>query len=160
MKILVSDPLSEQGLEILRASGWTVDVRTKLPADGLIAIIGDYDGLVVRSETKVTAEVIAAAGRLRVIGRAGVGVDNIDVEAATQRGIIVLNAPDGNTIAATEHTVALLLAMARNVPQAYMSLKEGRWERGKFVGTEVKGKVLGVLGLGRIGTGVARRMLA
>ena len=132
----------------------------KMTPEQLIATIPDYDALVVRSETKVTKEVIAAAKNLKVIGRAGVGVDNIDVEAATQKGIIVLNAPEGNTIAATEHTMAMMLAMARNVPQAYCSMQGGLWERPKFTGVEVRGKTLGILGMGRIGSGVAKRALA
>ena len=158
-KILVSDPVAKAGVEIL-ANEFPVDSRQKLTPEELIAIIPDYDALVVRSETKVTKEVIAAAANLKVIGRAGVGVDNIDVEAATQRGIIVLNAPEGNTIAATEHTMAMMLALARNVPQAHASLKSGLWERPKFTGVEVRGKTLGILGLGRIGSGVAKRALA
>ena len=158
-KILVSDPVAKAGVDIL-AKEFPVDSRQKLTPEELIAMIPEYDALVVRSETKVTKEVIAAATNLKVIGRAGVGVDNIDVEAATQRGIIVLNAPEGNTIAATEHTVAMMLALARNVPQAYASLQKGLWERSKFTGVEVRGKTLGILGLGRIGSGVAKRALA
>ena len=158
-KILVSDPVAKAGVEILEKV-YPVDSRQKLTPEELIAIIPDYDALVVRSETKVTKEVIAAAKNLKVIGRAGVGVDNIDVEAATQRGIIVLNAPEGNTIAATEHTMAMMMALARNVPQAYASLHNGLWERSKFTGVEVRGKTLGILGLGRIGSGVAKRALA
>lgn len=159
MKILVSDPVSEKGVAILREQ-FEVDVKTKLPIEELISIIPAYDGLVVRSETKVTAEVMDAAKNLKVIGRAGVGVDNIDVEHATKCGIIVLNAPEGNTMAATEHTVAMMMALARNIPQAYMSMQEGKWERPKFTGVEVRGKTLGIFGLGRIGTGVAKRALA
>ena len=158
-KILVSDPVAKAGVEILQKV-YPVDSRQKLTPEELIAIIPEYDALVVRSETKVTKEVIAAAKNLKVIGRAGVGVDNIDVEAATQRGIIVLNAPEGNTIAATEHTMAMMMALARNVPQAYASLQNGLWERSKFTGVEVRGKTLGILGLGRIGSGVAKRALA
>lgn len=159
MKILVSDPVSPQGIEILQKE-FTVDVRTKLPPEELIRIIPEYDALVVRSETKVTKEVIEAAVNLKAIGRAGVGVDNIDVEAATQKGIIVMNAPEGNTIAATEHTVAMMMAMTRNIPQAYSSMKQGEWQRSKFTGVEVRGKTLGIVGLGRIGTGVAKRAIA
>lgn len=159
MRILVSDPVSEQGVAILKEH-FEVDVKTKLPVEELIKIIPDYDGLVVRSETKVTADVLTAAKKLKVIGRAGVGVDNIDVEHATKCGIIVLNAPEGNTMAATEHTIAMMLGLARNIPQAYMSMHEGKWERSKFTGVEVRGKTLGIFGLGRIGTGVAKRALA
>lgn len=159
MKILVSDPVSEQGVAILRKEH-DVEVKLKLSTEELVKIIPAYDALVVRSETKVTKAVIEAAENLKVIGRAGVGVDNIDVEAATKKGIIVLNAPEGNTIAATEHTMALMLALARNVPQAHQTVKAGEWQRSKFVGVEMRGKTLGVLGLGRIGTGVAKRALA
>ncbi|CUH95433.1 D-3-phosphoglycerate dehydrogenase [Propionispora sp. 2/2-37] len=159
MKVLVSDPVSPQGIEILQKE-FTVDVKTKLPPEELIRIIPEYDALVVRSETKVTKEVIEAAVKLKAIGRAGVGVDNIDVEAATQKGIIVMNAPEGNTVAATEHTVAMMMAMTRNIPQAYSSMKQGEWQRSKFIGVEVRGKTLGIVGLGRIGSGVAKRAIA
>ena len=159
MRVLVSDPVSDQGVAILREQ-FEVDVITKLPPEELIRIIPEYDGLVVRSETKVTAEVLDAAVNLKVIGRAGVGVDNIDVPHATRCGIIVLNAPEGNTMAATEHSVALMMALARNIPQAYKSMSEGKWERAKFMGIELRGKTLGIFGLGRIGTGVAKRALA
>lgn len=159
MKILVSDPVSQEGVAILQ-NEFTVDVKVKLPVEELIKIIPEYDGLVVRSETKVTKEVLEAAANLKVIGRAGVGVDNIDVEAATKKGIIVLNAPEGNTIAATEHTMAMMLALARNIPQAHASMKNKEWQRSKFMGVEMRGKTLGILGLGRIGTGVATRALA
>lgn len=159
MRILVSDPVSQAGIEVLKKH-FPVDVKLKLPPEELAAIIGEYDALVVRSETKVTKDIIARADKLKVIGRAGVGVDNIDVEAATNRGIIVMNAPEGNTVAATEHTVAMLLAMARQIPQAYQSMKQGKWERAKFMGVEMRGKTLGVIGLGRIGTGVAQRAIA
>ncbi|HZH29680.1 MAG TPA: phosphoglycerate dehydrogenase [Pyrinomonadaceae bacterium] len=157
IKILVSDDVSESGLEPLRAAGFTVDKRTGLKPDELREIARDYDGLIVRSETKVTAALLDEAVRLRAIGRAGVGVDNIDVPAATARGIIVMNAPDGNTMTTAEHTLALLLALARRVPQAHASLRGGKWERKKFVGVELRGKTLGVVGLGRIGRVVANR---
>ena len=159
-KILVSDDVSESGLEPLRAAGFALEKRTGLKLDELCALLPDYEGLVVRSETKVTAQVLDAGARLRAIGRAGVGVDNIDVAAATARGIIVMNAPDGNTMTTAEHTLALLLALARRVPQAHASLRAGRWERKKFVGVELRGKTLGVVGLGRIGRVVAHRALA
>lgn len=159
MKILVSDLVSQAGIEVLQKH-FFVDVKPKLPPAELAATIGNYDALVVRSETKVTKEIIAQADKLKVIGRAGVGVDNIDVEAATNRGIIVLNAPEANTIAATEHTMAVMLAMARRIPQAFQSMKQGKWERTKFMGVEMCGKTLGVIGQGRIGTGVAQRALA
>lgn len=157
IKILVSDDVSESGLEPLRAAGFIVEKRTGLKPDELREIVRDYDGLVVRSETKVTAALMDEAVRLRAIGRAGVGVDNIDVPAATTRGIIVMNAPDGNTMTTAEHTLALLLALARGVPQAHASLREGKWERNKFIGVELRGKTLGIVGLGRIGRVVASR---
>jgi len=157
IKILVSDDVSESGLEPLRAAGFVVEKNTGLKPDELSRIVRDYDGLVVRSETKVNAALMDEAVRLRAIGRAGVGVDNIDVAAATARGIIVMNAPDGNTMTTAEHTLALLLSLARRVPQAQASLREGKWERKKFVGVELRGKTLGIVGLGRIGRVVASR---
>src|SRR5918998_3613937 len=157
IKILVSDDVSESGLEPLRAAGFAVEKRTGLRGDDLVEAVRECDGLVVRSETKVTAQLMEAAGRLRAVGRAGVGVDNIDVAAATARGIVVMNAPDGNTMTTAEHTLALLLALARRVPQGDASLKGGRWERKKFVGVELRGKTLGIVGLGRIGRVVASR---
>jgi D-3-phosphoglycerate dehydrogenase / 2-oxoglutarate reductase len=157
-RILIADPVAIEGIEMLRAVG-DVDVKTGLAADALISIIGDYQALVVRSETKVTRPVIEAAKNLVAIGRAGVGVDNIDLEAATQRGVVVVNAPQGNTIAAAEQTIALLMALARHLPQAVASMLEGRWDRKQFVGTEVRGKTLGIVGLGPIGSEVARRAL-
>jgi D-3-phosphoglycerate dehydrogenase len=155
-KILVADPLAEDGLERLRRAG-EVTVVSKLAEEELIRRIPDFDALVVRSETRVTAPVIEAGSKLRVVGRAGVGVDNIDVPAATRRGILVVNAPRGNIIAAAEHTIALLFALARWVPQADASVKHGEWARAKFIGTEVRGKTLGVIGLGNVGSEVAKR---
>ncbi|HYL07506.1 MAG TPA: phosphoglycerate dehydrogenase, partial [Candidatus Udaeobacter sp.] len=155
-RILVADPLAEDGLARLRRAG-DVTVVSKLPEAELIQRIPDFDALVVRSETRVTAPVIEAGKRLRVVGRAGVGVDNIDVPAATRRGILVVNAPRGNIVAAAEHTIALLFALARSVPQADASVKRGEWTRSKFVGTEVRGKTLGVIGLGNVGSEVAKR---
>jgi D-3-phosphoglycerate dehydrogenase len=159
MKILVSDALEQACIDILEREGLKVDNRPGLPASELAAVIGGYDALLVRSATKVTAEVIAAAGNLKVIGRAGTGVDNIDLAAATRRGILVMNTPGGNTVSAAEHTVSLLLALARNIPQAHMSLVGGAWERKKFTGTEVQEKTLGIVGLGKIGREVASRFL-
>lgn len=159
-KILVSDDVSDSGLQPLRAAGFAVEKRTGLMGDALREALRDCEGLVVRSETKVTAAVMDQAPRLRVIGRAGVGVDNIDVPAATARGIVVMNAPDGNTITTAEHTMALLIALARRVPQANSSLKSGKWERKRFIGTELQGKTLGIVGLGRIGRVVASRARA
>ena len=156
MPILVVDPIAQDGIDALRRHT-EVDVRLGLSRDELLEIVGQYDGLVVRSETKVTADVVAAGTRLQVIGRAGVGVDNIDVDAATARGVVVVNSPAGNTIAVAEHTLGLIIAAARNITHAAAALREGRWERTKFIGVEIRGKTLGVLGLGRIGTEVARR---
>ncbi len=154
-RILVADPIAEDGVERLRAAG-DVDVSTGLSPEELRARIADYDALVVRSETKVTADLFDAAPRLRVVGRAGVGVDNIDIDAATAHGVLVLNAPTGNTIAATEHAIAMMFALVRNVPAADQSLRAGRWERSRFLGTEMREKTLAVVGLGKIGLEVAR----
>lgn len=159
MKVLVLDNVSPKGVDLLKKH-FDVTEHGKMTEDELIENIGTYDALVVRSETKVTAKAMEAAKNLKVIGRAGVGVDNIDVPAATQKGIIVLNAPDGNTIAATEHTVAMMLSLARHIPEAHASMMAKRWDRKKFVGVEMRGKTLGILGFGRIGSGVAKRALA
>jgi D-3-phosphoglycerate dehydrogenase len=159
MKILVTDGVANEGIELLRKEAH-VDVSKPLDEAALLERISEYDGIMVRSATKVTARCIAAAGRLKVIGRAGAGVDNIDVDAATRKGIVVVNAPGGNSVAVAEHTIALLLCLARNIPQACAHVKSGGWERGKFMGTEVRGKVLGIFGLGRAGVEVARRALA
>jgi D-3-phosphoglycerate dehydrogenase len=156
MKILVTEAIAGEGLEILRGCA-QVDIRLGLDAAQIAAIVGDYDALVVRSQTQVSAEVIAAGKNLQVIARAGVGIDNVDVDAATQRGIVVVNAPTGNTISAAEHTVALMLALARHIPQANAVLKSGVWKRADFMGTEVRNKTLGIIGLGSVGSEVARR---
>jgi len=156
-KILVTDDVSDSGLRPFRDAGFAVEKKTGLGSEALCKELRDSDGLVVRSETKVTAQLMDAAKNLRVIGRAGVGVDNIDVPAATARGIVVMNAPDGNTITTAEHTIALLVALARQVPQANSSLKAGNWERKRFIGVELQGKTLGIIGLGRIGRAVAVR---
>lgn len=158
-RVLVSDPLAEEGIDILKEF-CDVDVNTGLTEDELVRAIGDYDALLVRSGTEVTARVIDAGAKLKFIGRAGAGVDNIDTEAATRRGIIVANAPEGNTLAATEHTMAMMLSLARNIPQANASLKKGEWKRSKFMGIELNDKVLGIVGLGRIGNEVAKRARA
>jgi len=160
MKILVTDDVSMSGLQPLRDAGFEVEKKTGLSAEKLREEVAASEGLIVRSETKVTSELLDAARKLRVVGRAGVGVDNIDVPAATSRGIVVMNAPDGNTITTAEHTIALLVALARRVPQANTSLKSGKWERKNFVGTELQGKTLGIIGLGRIGRVVASRARA
>lgn len=159
-KVLISDSLSEQGLERLRACPeLEVDVRPGLKGDELLRVIPAYEGLIIRSGTKVTKEVIAAATNLRVIGRAGIGVDNVDVDAATKRGIVVMNTPGGNNVTTAEHAVSMMLALARNIPQANASLKAGQWKREKFTGSEICNKVLGIIGLGNIGSIVAERAL-
>lgn len=155
-RILVADPIAPEGVELLRQVG-EVDVKTGMSPAELEEAVRPYHALVVRSESKVTAPVLAAATNLEVIGRAGVGVDNIDLEAATQHGVVVVNAPHGNTVAAAEHTIALLMTIARNIPQADASMREGKWSRKDYVGSEVRGKTLGVIGLGPIGSEVARR---
>lgn len=157
-KILVSDPISPEGLKSLTEhKDFEVDVNTELSKTELAETITNYEGLIVRSQTQVTSDIISAAPNLKVIARAGVGVDNIDVDAATKHGVIVINAPDGNTISATEHSMAMILSMARNVPQAHQSLKNGKWDRKIYRGTELYNKTLGVIGAGRIGIGVAKR---
>ena len=155
MRVLVSEKLADAGVELLREE-FGVDVILGLDQDELLERIGDYDGLIVRSATKVTAEVIERAENLKAIGRAGIGVDNIDIEAATKRGILVANAPESNTVAAAEHTVAMMLAAARRIPAADSSLRNGEWNRSAFKGTEVSEKTLGLVGLGHVGTIVAR----
>lgn len=157
-KILVTDGISDTGLKCLYDHPhFVVERQPTLPLEELKNIIGDYDALIVRSQTKVTGELLEAAGRLHVIARAGVGVDNIDVNAATRKGIIVINAPGANTIAATEHTLAMMLALARKIPQAYEKTKAGIWDRNSFKGVELYKKTLGVIGMGKIGTEVAKR---
>ncbi|MFA5089902.1 MAG: phosphoglycerate dehydrogenase [Candidatus Omnitrophota bacterium] len=158
IKILVSDPLSDEGLNRLKEVGdFSVDVKTDLKPDALKSIIKEYDALIVRSATKVTRDIIKEGARLKVIGRAGVGLDNVDLEAATEKGIIVMNTPQGNTISTAEHTMSMILALSRNIPQANASVKRGEWKRSKFMGVELYDKTLGIIGLGRIGTEVARR---
>ncbi len=160
-RILISDPLAKEGIEILeKEKGFKVDVKTKLPTEELKNIIKHYNALIVRSQTKVTKDIIKRADKLKVIGRAGIGLDNIDVKEASKKGIIVMNSPMGNTISTAEHTFSLLLALSRNIPQADASLKSSKWERKKFMGVEIYGKVLGIIGLGRIGGEVAKRALS
>ncbi len=157
-KVLVSDKLAPEGLAILNAAeGLEVASRPGLPVPELLDAIGEYEGLVIRSGTKVTAELIERADKLRVIGRAGIGVDNVDVEAASKRGIVVMNTPGGNNVTTAEHAITMMLAVARHIPQANASLRAGKWERNAFVGTEVSGKTLGVVGVGNIGSIVADR---
>jgi D-3-phosphoglycerate dehydrogenase len=155
-RVLVADPIAADGVERLRQH-FEVDVVTGQSPQDLLDRIAAYDALVVRSETKVGADHVAAASRMRIIGRAGVGVDNIDVEAASKAGILVVNAPAGNTIAAAEHTIAMMMALARNISQANRSLLGGNWDRKTFMGFQLRGKVLGVVGLGAIGSEVAKR---
>ncbi len=159
-RVLVLDNLSAEGVDIFRAEGFEVDVKPPQKPAELAAIINDYDGLVVRSATKVTAEALAGSTRLKVIGRAGVGTDNIDKDAATKRGIVVMNTPGGNTISTCEHAFALMLALCRNIPKAHASMAAGRWDRKAFMGAELFGKTLGVVGMGRIGGAVAKRAKA
>ena len=159
IRVLVTEPLSDRGLDLLREEH-EVDVRTELAAGGLAEAIPGYDALVVRSQTKVDAAVVEAGTSLKVIARAGIGLDNVDVEAATRRGVMVVNAPQSNILSAAEHTMALLLALARNVPQADAALRAGEWDRERFQGVELHGKTLGIVGLGRVGTMVAQRALA
>ncbi|XP_023192771.1 D-3-phosphoglycerate dehydrogenase [Xiphophorus maculatus] len=158
--VLISESVDPRCRAILEENGIRVTEKQSMKKEELIAEIKDYDGLVVRSATKVTADVINAADNLKIIGRAGTGVDNVDVDAATNKGVIVMNTPSGNTISAAELTCALLMSLSRNVPQAVMSMKQGNWDRKKFMGAELYGKVLGIVGLGRIGKEVATRMQA
>jgi D-3-phosphoglycerate dehydrogenase / 2-oxoglutarate reductase len=154
LKVLVSDPIDQAGIDILSQVA-TVDVKTDLTPEQLVATISDYDALMIRSGTRVTAAVIESGKKLKIIGRAGVGVDNVDVPAATRRGILVVNSPEGNTIAAAEHTLAMMMAMSRYIPEANRSMKEGKWDRKSFTGVEVYKKTLGIVGLGKIGAHVA-----
>jgi D-3-phosphoglycerate dehydrogenase / 2-oxoglutarate reductase len=158
-RILIAEPLAEAGVELLRAHH-EVDARDATTREELLAAVGDVDALVVRSATRVDAEVLEAGRNLKVVGRAGIGLDNVDVAAATRLGVMVVNAPQSNVISAAEHTVALILAQARNIPQAHDALREGRWERGRFQGAELYGKTLGIVGLGRVGALVAQRLNA
>lgn len=157
MKILVSDKLSEKGVEILRNGGLDVDVKTGMKPEELMKIIGEYDGLVVRSATKATPEILSAGRKLKVIGRAGAGVDNIDISAASKQGIVVMNTPGGNTVTTGEHTIAMMMALTRNIPQADALMKQSRWEKKALEGREVFNKTIGIIGLGRVGSVVASR---
>ncbi|NQW10623.1 MAG: phosphoglycerate dehydrogenase [Alphaproteobacteria bacterium] len=156
-KVLISDKLSEQAVAIFRSRGIEADFKPGLPADKLLDIIGGYDGLAIRSATKVTKAVLAKAGGLKVIGRAGIGVDNIDVPAATERGVVVMNTPYGNAITTAEHAIAMMFALARQIPQANASTQAGKWEKSAFMGVELTGKTLGLIGCGNIGSIVADR---
>src|SRR5437879_6216179 len=158
-RVLISDALSPRAAEIFAARGIEVDLTPGLGPEELKARIGGYGGLAVRSATKVTAGLIARAENLKVIGRAGIGVDNIDVAAATQRGIVVMNTPYGNSITAAEHTIAMLFALCREIPAADRSTQAGKWEKSRFMGVELTGKTLGVIGCGNVGAAVAERAL-
>jgi len=157
IRVLIADEMSKKAVELLSSSGFQVDVKTGLPADELAKIIGEYHGLGIRSATKVTAAVLANPGKLKIIGRAGVGVDNIDVKTATEKGVLVINTPQGNAAAAAELAIGLMFALARKIPQAAESMRQGVWEKKKFMGVEIAGKTLGVVGLGNIGRQAAER---
>src|SRR3954462_10929025 len=158
-KVLISDPMDPKAAEIFRAHGVEVDERPDLSKEELKAVIGDYDGLAIRSATKVTADLLEAATNLKVIGRAGIGVDNVDIPAATARGIVVMNTPFGNSITPAEHAIALMFALARDLPQADASTQAGKWEKNRFMGVELTSKTLGLIGCGNIGSIVADRAL-
>src|ERR1700754_1414588 len=158
-RVLISDDLSPRAVEIFKERGVEVTFNTSLTPDQLKAEIGKYDGLAIRSATKVTKAVIEAATNLKVVGRAGIGVDNVDIPAATARGVVVMNTPFGNSITTAEHAIAMLLALARDIPQANASTHAGKWEKSRFMGIEVTGKVLGIIGCGNIGSIVADRAL-
>jgi len=160
MKVLVSDNLSDKGVEIMKKAGLHVDVKTGMTPDELKAVIGQYHGIVIRSATRVTAEIIDAAENMKVIGRAGSGLDNVDKAAATKRGIVVMNTPGGNTITTAEHTISMMCALSRFIPQATASMKEGKWEKKKFMGVELFNKTLAIVGIGNIGGQVAKRAQA
>ena len=160
-KVLIADSISQRGLEELTAgAALEVTVRTGLSEAELVMLIPEFSAIVVRSQTKVTAPILQAGERLRVVGRAGVGVDNVDVETATRRGVIVMNTPGGNTISTAEHAFSLLLSVARKIPQAHSNLQSGKWDRKQFEGTELYNKTLGIIGMGRIGSELSRRAIA
>lgn len=159
-KVLISDPLAKEGVDILKSNGLKTEEVSKLSEAELVKKIKGYDALIVRSGTTVTKKIIAASDKLKVIGRAGVGLDNVDVAEASKKGIVVMNAPSGNTISTAEHAFSLMLALSRNIPQANQSVKQGKWDRKKFMGVELYGKTLGVIGLGRIGAEFAKRALS
>ena len=156
-KVLISDQLSPAAVQIFKDRGVDVDVKPGLTKEELKSIIGRYDGLAIRSATKVTADLLTAATHLKVIGRAGIGVDNVDIAAATARGIIVMNTPHGNSITTAEHAIALMFALARDIPAANASTHAGKWEKNRFMGVELTGKTLGIIGCGNIGSIVAER---
>jgi D-3-phosphoglycerate dehydrogenase len=157
IRVLIADDMSKKAVEILSGAGFTVDVKTGMKPEELAAIIGQYHGVGVRSASKIKADTLANPGKLKIIGRAGVGVDNIDVKAATEKGILVINTPQGNAAAAAELAIGLMFALARKIPQAADSMRQGIWEKKKFMGVEIAGKTLGVVGLGNIGRNAAER---
>ncbi|MFB3102838.1 MAG: hydroxyacid dehydrogenase, partial [Alphaproteobacteria bacterium] len=159
VKVLISDSMSPRAKEIFDNRDIEVDVKVGLSEDELVACVGEYDGLAVRSATKVTAKVLAAAENLKVVGRAGIGVDNVDLENATANGVVVMNTPFGNAITTAEHTIAMIMALARQLPMADVSTQAGKWEKSRFIGVEVTGKTLGIIGCGNIGSIVADRAL-
>ncbi|MBW2163919.1 MAG: phosphoglycerate dehydrogenase, partial [Deltaproteobacteria bacterium] len=152
MKVLVTNPIARDGIEIFKAAGLDVEERYGLSPEELLEAIQDADGLVIRSNTRVTQEVVDAAKKLRVVGRAGTGLDNVDIAACNKRGIVVMNTPGGNTNSAAEHSIAMIMALSRHIPQATASMKSGKWEKKRFSGQEVAGKTLGIIGIGRIGS--------
>src|SRR5215831_4473980 len=157
IKVLIADDMSKKAVEILSKAGFTVDVKTGMKPEELAAVIGEYHGVGVRSASKIKADTLANPGKLKIIGRAGVGVDNIDVKAATEKGILVINTPQGNAAAAAELAIGLMFALARKIPQAADTMRHGVWEKKKFMGVEIAGKTLGVVGLGNIGRQAAER---
>jgi D-3-phosphoglycerate dehydrogenase / 2-oxoglutarate reductase len=157
MKVLISDNLGDTGVQIFKAEGLNVDVKTGLTTEALKEIIGEYEGLVIRSATKVTADLLEAATNLKVVGRAGIGLDNVDIPAATKKGVVVMNTPGGNVVTTAEHAIAMMMAAARNIPQGTMTLKAGRWDKKYLQGRELTGKTLGIIGFGKIGSVVADR---
>lgn len=157
MRVLISDNLAPVGAEILKDAGLEVDVKAGLRPDEIKAIIGDYEGLIIRSATRVTADLLESAGRLKVVGRAGIGLDNVDIPAASQKGVVVMNAPDGNATTTAELAISMMMSLSRNIPQATASMKAGKWEKKRFMGRELTGKVFGVIGIGRIGSIAASR---
>jgi D-3-phosphoglycerate dehydrogenase len=157
IKVLIADDMSKKAVEILSKAGFTVEVKTGMKPEELAAVIGEYNGIGIRSASKITAAILANPGKLKIIGRAGVGVDNIDVKAATEKGVLVINTPQGNAAAAAELAIGLMFSLARKIPQAAASMKQGIWEKKKYMGSEIAGKTLGVIGLGNIGRQAAER---
>ena len=157
-KVLISDKLAKEAVDIFVEAGIEVDFKPGLSADEIAEIIGDYDGLAIRSATKVTPELLARADKLKIVGRAGIGVDNVDLAAATDAGVVVMNTPFGNAVTTAEHAISMLLALARQIPQAHASTTASKWEKSKFMGTEITGKRLGIIGCGNIGAIVAERL--